>query len=130
MCLECSNCPLRLVAAVHVRRDFLVGALPYICDVFSVCRTCFVVHDLCVNRDAASLDALHDGVEGWYAMVVLLGCKRLYQYNISRIVVGKHNVLVTAHCTDWVASEVVGEKCCERYLPEDDLVGGCRHSVQ
>ena len=81
---------------------------------FDIGCTCFVVHDLRVNRDAASLEALHDGVEGWDRMVVLFGFELLYQYNISRIVVGKHTVLVAAHCLDWVASKVIREQCCKR----------------
>ena len=109
MCFERSNCTLSLVATVHVWRDFLMCALPYICDGFDVGFTGFVVQDLRVDRNAAICEALHDGVVGWDAMVVLFGVEWLYQNNIGRIVVGEHNVLVTAHRTDWVAPKVISE---------------------
>ena len=86
--------------------------------------------DLHVDRDAASLESLHDGVVGWDAVVVLLRLEWLYQYDISCIVVGKHDVLVAANCADWVASKVVSEECRKRYLPEEDCVGRCCHGVE
>ena len=130
MCFECSNRTLNLVATVNFWRYFLMCALPYICDDFNVGCTGFVVQDLRVDRDATSFETLHDGLVGWDAMVVLFGLEWLYQYKISRIMVGEHNVLVTTHCTDWVAPKVVSEQCCKRYLPEDDCVGRCYHGVK
>ena len=88
---------LSLVATVHVWLYFMVCALPYICDGFNVGCAGVVVQNLRVNRDATSLEPLHDGVVGWDAVVVLLGLEWLDQYNISRIVLGKHNVLVATH---------------------------------
>ena len=73
MCFEHSNCTPSLVTTVNVWRNFLVCALPYIGDSFDVCCAGFVVQDLRVDRDAARLESLHDGVVGWDAVVFLLG---------------------------------------------------------
>ena len=109
MRFEGADCAFCFVLAMHVRWDFLVGTLPCFGDVVEECRTCFIVHDLCIHSDAARFESFHDGVEGGDAMVVGFECKRLYQYDVCCIVVGQHDVLVYAPCSDWETSEVVCE---------------------
>ena len=62
-------------------------------------------------------------------MVVGFEGKGLNQYDVCRIVVSQHDVLVTTPCPDRELSKVSCEECCQRYDPEDDLVDGCRHCV-
>ena len=49
--LECADHALGDVAAMHVRRYFLVLAFPFDSDVGNVRGTCFVVEDLEVDED-------------------------------------------------------------------------------
>jgi hypothetical protein len=101
MCFECSNSLFGLVATVHVRWHFLMFEFPYFCDGLDVGRTRFIVKDLQVNLNAACFETYHDGIVCRDAMVVHFGLDGLHQDDIYRIVIREHNVLVTAHCTDW-----------------------------
>jgi hypothetical protein len=103
MCFECPNSSFRLVAMVNVRWDFLMFAFPYFYDGLDVDRTRLIVEDLQVNLNAPCFETFRDGVVCRDAMVVRFGLEELHQYDICRIMIRKHNVLVTAHCTDWEA---------------------------
>ena len=68
--LECADHALGDVAAMHVRRHFLVLAFPFDSDVGNVRGTCFVVEDLEVDGDALRSETLHDLVVRWDAVRV------------------------------------------------------------
>jgi hypothetical protein len=103
MCFECPDSSFGLVATVHVRWDFLMFAFPYFCDGLDVGCTRLIVEDLQVNLNALCFETFHDGIVCRDAMVVRFGLEGLHQDDICRIVIREHNVLVTAHCTDWEA---------------------------
>ena len=104
MRLESLNSSLGVVATVHARRDLLMFAFPYFGDRFDVCCTGFIVKDLQVNFNAPCFETFHDGVVGRDTMVVCFRLEGLHQDDICCIVIREHNILVTAHCTDWEAS--------------------------
>ncbi len=68
--LECADHALGDVAAMHVRRHFLVLAFPFDSDVGNVRSTCFVGKDLEVDSDALRSETLHDLVVRWDAVSV------------------------------------------------------------
>ena len=70
MCLDRLDRSLGLVVTVHVGRDLLMCAFPYLCGGFDVGCAGFIVKYLCVHFDAPFLETFHDGVIGWGAMLV------------------------------------------------------------
>ena len=70
VCFEGTDHAFDNVAPVHVRRDSLVLAFPFVGDVGDVCGITFVVKYIQLNCDASRLEALHDSVVGWDPMCV------------------------------------------------------------
>lgn len=67
---ECPNCSFGFVASVHVGRYFLEFAFPDFGDVVEEVGTDFVVHELHVDRKAATFEAIHEDIVCWDTMSV------------------------------------------------------------
>ena len=89
----------------------LVCSRPDVGDVAAVFLAGFVVEDSVVDDVTVSLEAGHDASVGRYAVAVFSCLEGFNEDGVSVVVVGDHQVLVSAAGADWEASYVV---CVER----------------
>ena len=87
MGIECTDGMLCLVAAMHIRWDLLVLAVPFVGDAVNVHGAGFVVKYLCVDRDTPCLEPFHDDVVGRDTMMISFGLEGLNEDSIGSIVV-------------------------------------------
>ena len=95
------------VAAVDIWRDKKVIAVPVFFDDAFVFGTGFVVKDLGSDGVPAHLEAVHAGVVGGDAVLVLASLEIGLEDGVGVAVVGNHDVLIAAAGTDGEASGVL-----------------------
>ena len=111
------------IAAMDVRRYWLVGAVPFLGDDAAVFCTGLVVEDLVFDDLASLLEIGHDASVGWYAVAIVFGLEGFDEDDIVVAVVGEHDVLVVAARTDGEAAHVIGEKLADGLDPNVKLIG-------
>ncbi len=100
----------------------MVGAVPLVGDVTPVVSAGFVVEDNGVNQKLSLLKAGHAGIGSCKTLTVMLGRERLDEDGIGYVVVGNHDVLVAALCTDGESTCVVCVQATEwEFAQVDDV---------
>ena len=122
MRFEGADGPFCRVAAVHVGWHELVGAVPGGRDGIAVGCAGFVVEDVSGHMETSRFEARHDVVVGWDAVVIVFGLEGLDEDGVGILVVGHHDILITASRPDWEAARVVSEEGAGSDFSEVDFV--------
>ena len=102
------------IAAMDVRRYWLVGAVPFLGDDAAVFCTGLVVEDLVFDDLASLLEIGHDASVGWYAVAIMFGLEGFDEDGIGVTVVGEHDVLVATARSNGEAAHIVSEELADR----------------
>ena len=94
-------------AAMHVGREQLVGGLPLFRDNVPEISAAFVIHDVVVNPEAASPEALHYGVQRRDVMLVAAGGERVLKDCVGVAVLCSHDILIATTRLDEKMSTIV-----------------------
>ena len=123
MVLECANGTLRLIAAVHVRRNELKLGIPLEGDGFLIRGAGVIVQDLEVNSKAAGCQPCHDGIVGGNAVAVIPGLEGLLENEVAIGMVGDHHILVARARLDRETTCVVCVEPADGVDLDKDLIG-------
>ncbi len=121
--LECANGGLRLIAAVHVRRDELKLGVPLEGDGFLISSAGFIFQDLEFNSEAMGRQLCHDGIVGGNVMAVITGLEGLLENEVAIGIVGDHHILVARARLDRETTCVVCVEPAEGVDLDEDLIG-------
>lgn len=125
MILECSDCMLCTVAAMHIGRHQLKLGLPGDSDGVPLGCTSLIIKDLEINCKTVGHQTGHDGVVGSDAMLAAPGLEGLLKDDVSIGMIGNHGILVAQPDLDREPSgtSIVCVELADGEVTDENLVG-------